>query len=112
MDHSLLLVVLVTVACAVPVGLLLRSAAETKSGSPEPRLFVLDGVLGLAATILEKVTVGFALFFGPSLTLLWLLHQIPESTFERRVWWTVNLAGIGIGKLIRWLRWRTTQDFL
>lgn len=67
MDHSLLLIVLVTVACAMPVGLLLRSAAETKSGSPEPRLFVLDGVLGLAATIVEKVIVGFALFFGPSL---------------------------------------------
>lgn len=112
MDHSLLLIVLVTGACAVPVGLLLRSAGETRSGSPGPRLLVLDGVLGLAATIVEKVIVGLALFFGPSLSLLWLLHEMPESTFERRVWWTVNLAGIGIGKLIRWLRWRTTQDFL
>lgn len=112
MDHSLLLVVLITAACAVPVGLLLRSAAETKLGSPEPRLFVLDGALGLAATVVEKAAVGLTLFFGPSLTLLWLLHQMPESTFERRVWWTVNLAGIGVGKIIRWLRWRRTQDFL
>jgi len=100
----------VTFPCGLIFGLLLRSAAEAKC-SPEPRLFVLDGVAGLIAALIERAVVGLTLIFLPSLTLLWLADSMPRGGFEGRVWWSANLLGIALGKLIRWLRWRRTQDF-
>lgn len=111
MPHSLVLIALVTAICGVPFGLLLRSNTEASRGSPEPRLFVLDGLLGLLATIVEKTLVVMTLFFVPSLALLWLMQEMPAAGAEMRVWWIANMAGIGLGKWIRWRRWRRKQNF-
>jgi len=112
LDRSLVLIALVTAVCGLPFGLLQRSAAESKRGSPEPRLFVLDGIAGLVATIVEKAIIGLTLIFVPSLALLWLIDQMPHSRIETQIWWAANLLGIALGKLMRWLRWRRTQDFV
>ena len=111
MAHSLASIGLITFACGVPFGLLLRSVAEARH-SPEPRLFVIDGVMGLLATIVEKGLIVLTLFFAPSLSLLWLVDSMPDGPLEMRAWVIANLLGMALGKLIRWLRWRRTQDFM
>jgi len=110
--HSLVIIALVTAICGVPFGLLLRSGAEARRGSPEPTLFVPDGFVGMMAMIFEKAIFGLALFFVPSLGVLWLIDEIPAAGVEMRVWLMANLLGAGLGKWVRWHRWRRTQDLL
>ena len=108
----LLLVSVITAACGLPLGLLLRSAAESKAGSREATLFMLDSMLGFVASLVAKMLVVVVLFFVPSLLLLHLFGHEPRSDLDMRMWVFFNLIGVGVGKLIRWLSWRRTQDLL
>ena len=108
----LLLVSLVTAACGLPLGLLLRSEAESKSGSRESTIFMLDGVVGFIASLIAKILQVAVLFFVPSLLLLHLIGHDPRSNLDMQLWVFSNLIGVAAGKWIRWLRWRRTQDFL
>ena len=102
----------VTASCGLPLGLMLRSAAESKSGSGEPPIFIVDGVAGFVGTLVTKALGVTVLFWVPSLLLLHLFGHDPRNDQEMRLWLLSNLIGVGVGKWIRWLRWRRTQDFL
>lgn len=108
----LLIMAIITAACGLPLGLRMRSAAEIKSGYVEPCVFGLHSALGFTASMIVKLMEVLVLFFVPSLLLLHLLGHEPCNNLDAMGWWLSNYMGVGIGKWIRWLRWRRTQDFM
>lgn len=60
---------------------------------------------------MANVILGAALFFGPSIVLLNFFGLIPLRGYDNHVWLFSILIGVGIGKIIRWWRWKKTSEF-
>ena len=109
------LLALITIACGLPLGLLIRSASEAKSGGRDPYWISLGGPLGLLVSIVINALLGgilfFILLFIPRWVALHILDVSPDSNDTRGMWGLLFLIGAGLGKWIRWLRWRRNQDF-
>ena len=111
MIASSLAVSLIGVPCGIAFGLALRSSAEIVRDGPGFRLFGDRSLLHVIGSALANVVLGAALFFGPSVLILNFLDLIPLRGYDNHVWVVSMLIGAGIGKSIRWWRWKKTGEF-
>ena len=111
-------VVLLTAPCSLVFGLLFMPSVPERAALKPIRFLRLSFLFGsesvgqLLASGLAGALIGSALLFGPSYLLLALFHLLPVRGDAYVAWWSSLLLGAGLGKLIRWWRWRQRQDFV
>ena len=109
-----LAICVINIPCGVAFGLLfLRSSAEIVGNAHAPT-FMLFGRGSLPAVVASgfvNAVLGVALFMVPSSFLLWAFDLLPLHGSDEAVWLLSLLSGTGIGKLIRWQRWKKSRDF-
>jgi hypothetical protein len=109
-----LTICIVNIPCGVALGLaFLRSDEERwkllQTASTRP--FGSDSFFMILVVGLVKALFGAALLVVPSGLLLRLLGVAPLQGNFNLIWVVSMLAGLGLGKLIRWVRWKKRTDF-
>ena len=102
----------INIICGIAFGILfMRSSVEMAKGKPPFLLFGRGSFAAVLASGLINALLGVALLMLPSAFLLRIFNLMPLSGANQTVWIFALLTGVGIGKAIRWWRWKKTHDF-